>query len=108
MLDAQDRPIPRQEQTALGLPSPTLPTLHAMHYHTAMFARQDEIKRGGCPWYTLRKTAGRFPYLRGATCLTADIAQEVENNAQGILGYVVRWVDQGVGLSKVRTSMTSA
>ncbi len=101
MKDMMDQKInhPKSGANCAWVPSPTAATLHAMHYHKInVFNEQKKISsRQKVKLEDLLE----IPKADRPNWSTEDINRELENNAQGILGYVVRWIDQGVGCSKV-------
>ena len=94
----------KQEHPASGancawVPSPTAATLHAIHYHDVRVA-DVQARLSAVPWPASTIFFSRRSAIHN-TCPRRQYKPNLDNNAQGILGYVVRWIDQGVGCSKV-------
>jgi len=101
MANMMDQKIghPKSGANCAWVPSPTAATLHSLHYHKVnVFDEQKKIKSRD---KALVENILEIPKADRPNWSIEDITRELENNAQGILGYVVRWVDQGVGCSKV-------
>lgn len=90
---------PQSGANTAWVPNPTAATLHATHYHeTDVFERQEERRREAV---TSLDELLQIPLAAGPAWSEAELRDELDNNAQGLLGYVARWIDQGIGCSKI-------
>ena len=91
---------PKSGANCAWVPSPTAATLHALHYHQVNVREIQEVINDSGLTGSIDDLL-TLPLLKGKNLSDEEIGREVENNTQGILGYVVRWIDQGIGCSKV-------
>ena len=102
MSDLMEQKIahPRAGANCAWVPSPTAATIHALHYHLVDVAKVQKTLGTEIPRTSLNDLLD-IPLLKNKILSESEIDEEIRNNAQGILGYVVRWVDMGIGCSKV-------
>ena len=93
---------PMSGASTAWVPSPTAAVLHALHYHQVLVQeRQSELLNLASPTQVKQDDLLEIPLLGTHSLSKNDIARELDNNCQGLLGYVIRWVESGIGCSKV-------